>query len=358
MLAPICCFGAASCEMTQYSTSIAPICNDISCCQIVNSQYECAFIGCWWDYDYFTCKVSPQIYNNHNALRYDNTQWILNTITCDGTAADSNLCSELAQLDQVSITSKISKDAAYHTIQSKQWPMLTTYSNWDDDIMHSIVTIIDGIPYRAALNLDGPFWSTLSWTINRAFHPEYATLFRFEVVEPPPNILAADIGSVYRIWQGSFCLLDTPLSEDQLLYLNIDTGTPMAAIMLDIGCTRYDVSIDDCGLFIIEDDSIISYDKTTLGKDSNSAAVIVHALPQSLVITTPSEIQDNSDQPVMLSPDLIAICRQRNCRIDQIRGTCTDVECAKTIVNDESIWEICIACVAAHVPFAVLGPQQ
>jgi hypothetical protein len=341
VLAPICCTVTTSvCEQPPD----ASWCFDELCCQSILSPAVCIVSNCQWSSSMCTSVGQTAA-----------PVWSLRTMTCDATSSSHSLCSTDVAIQQQALFQQ--QPDPFQSIQTRAWRYISTFAIWDDGITHSVVISTPQQISRLAAIFNGPYWSSFVWSTSYAVNFKHTTQFAFEMVEDTAVVSAADIGSVYRIWISSFCLVDRPLQQDERAQLGIPPTVPSDAIIMWDTSTPYaDISIADCGLFTVGDNIITPYN--AMWAISDTAPVYVTQQPPSITsITTPSSIQDASDFPTpLVVPDMIA-CQRATCLLDYVVGQCTTVACARAMFTDPLQWDLCKPCVAAHVSFFFAAPS-
>jgi len=351
-LAPVCCLGLLGCNQKYGAARIQPKCQDQVCCQSFLARYQCEFAGCIWG-PYYTCMVSqlPAITSGI---------WLEETIDCIATP-DNLLCDQTAQLMQMDLMRSVggSMSALFVAVQRRAWRTISTYSQWDDGVAHSIVMSIPGqVSLRLVANWESPMWSTLSWVPAIVPSAPQSRSFQFELIEVSATLPSYRLGSAYRIWVWgtTVCLLDYSLGQDQLAYFGAASPVNGSLMLVDIWNPSLDISKEDCGVFYIDDASITTYHIPALFLGGvTSSAALVSVLPFGVIVTTPSVFQDSNAALVYsLDPVAIRACRYIYCKSDLVVGTCSTSACAVLVVDDDALWARCKPCIAAHVPFSVM----
>lgn len=351
-LASACCLGLLGCGQKYGPAYIQPRCSDQVCCQAYLAKYQCEFNGCVWG-PYYTCVASQPLETVVGT-------WLEETVDCAATPS-SILCDYAAQSQQMDIIRSVGGNiaAAFFIIQQHAWHTISTYSQWDDGIPHSIVLSLSGSPpMRLFANWESPVWSTLSWAPASVPVAPQRRSFQFELVTKSARLPAYRLGSAYRIWVWgtTSCLLDYSLGADQLVYFGAQTPTNNSLVLVELSATSIDISVEDCGVFYV-DDSVISTHHTmpTYISATSSAATLVPAINSQAVVTTPSVYQDSTPSFVYsVDPVAIAVCRYLYCKLDLIIGACSSTACAMYMVGDTALWAVCKPCIAAHVPFSIV----
>ena len=339
VLAPICCTVATSvCEQPPS----ASWCFDELCCQAITSPAVCIVSNCQW--------ASPVCTTVGQTTA---PVWSLRAVVCNATSSSHSLCSADVAIQQQTLFQQ--QPNPFQSIQTRAWRYISTFAIWDDGITHSIVMSSPQQTGRLAAIFNGPYWSSFVWSTSYTTNFKHTTQFAFELVEDTLVVSAADIGSVYRIWMSSFCLIDRPLQQDERVQLGIPpTISPNALFMWDTATPYADISIADCGLFTVGDATIAPYN--AMWAISDTTPTYTTQPSTALAITTPSAVQDTLDFPTPLVVADMTACQRATCLLDYIVGQCNTASCARAMFTDPLQWSLCKPCVAAHVSFSFAAP--
>jgi len=347
-LAPYCCLGIVACERIQHSLQY---CTTEACCDSLRGE-ECIARGCSFSTNACILQL-PQ-------WQIDPSIVFFRRATSCLSSPNHPLCNNAVASLQVSI--RRSSQTPYTDIQSLAYTQISQYDIWDDNIPHSIILytptynnpdiIACETTWRLSINVDSPAWSMFTWACGHTLASQ--TSFSFSIVERSgpysQYIEPAMIGSIYRIWvyNTQWCLIDRTLQPDEITYFGITTPYQNDLIAINIADQSITASIDDCGVFIVQDNTIYTLlNAQMLSQNPNdpSKPTLAPLSATLQTVTTPSSSRDSDQIPQPIIDDL-ALCRHLPCLIPTVRATCSSITCATTTLN---ISTACVPCIYAHV---------
>ena len=346
-IAPYCCMGTVACERLQHSITY---CATEACCDGLRGE-QCIARGCSITAANACILSLPQWQVDPSVTFYKKS------ISCWASPVHP-LCNSAAATSQTII--RRTPDA-YTQIQLLAHVDISQFDIWDDSIPHSIVLyaptsdnpgiIACETSWRLSFNSDAAAWSMFTWSCGNTIAAQ--TSYTFKLVQGSlQNIDPAIIGSVYTIWlyNSQTCLLDRTLQTDELVYFGITTPYQNDLVAINIADQSNTASESDCGIFIVQDNSIYTlYTALSIAQNPDDASrPTLSPLPQSQLqytITTPPTYRDSDSIPQPITDDLSA-CRHLPCRIPTVRASCASTACA---INTLNISSACVPCIRAHI---------
>jgi len=199
---------------------------------------------------------------------------------------------------------------AYCSYQPGYPLILTTFDQWQDEIVHNILLSPLYPPKFVDIWIETPLIGCITSSPN----PKLG--FRF--VAAPIDFVDSDnpaFGSVYQIWSTDqlFCLLSRPLGADEVIMFGANCSGPVAIAANDPNLFTIPDSI--CGLFTVVDGDIQPFN-SPIYIDWNTITFSNNANSTSLNVAFPVPINVNT----ILNT---TSCRALNCFLEQPDSRCT-----------------------------------